>query len=306
LEVNGRILLTLNTNIGSWIQNLERRDMMLLGSLAENIFGFRGAYAREKKASLAPILTGWKRWIEFNTMSDTKSPRTGWFLNLRISGLISTNKVKKAVSWNVGPHEYKGSKEEIHKIFEQVPPIICLQDERIPKRRKKSVKRELKRVFPHYWIYITTAQSPRKDCRDHPYVFSVLTVLHSAFFPKVTQIRCPHSIQMKPDIRREIDGRLSITQAQTPTGTTFQFMNIYQFTAANPMRQTEMWTTTEDWINKQKNNQLIMQGDLNCAHSGCQWDYAQPLDKDLGMADNKLEHFLNSTGGHSYAQQEHT
>jgi len=47
-----------------------------------------------------------------------------------------------------------------------------------------------------------------------------------------------------------------------------------------------------------------MQGDLNCAHPGCPWDYAQPLD--LGMADNKLEHFLNITGGHSYAQQEHT
>jgi len=71
---------------------------------------------------------------------------------------------------------------------------------------------------------------------------------------------------MDSDIRREIDGRLSITQEQTPTGTTFQFMNIYQFTAANPMGQTGMWTTTENWINKQKNNRIIMQGDQNCAH----------------------------------------
>jgi len=233
-------------------------------------------------------------------------PRTGWFVNLRISGLISTSKVEKAVSWNVEPHGYKGSKEEIHKIFEQGPPIICLQDVQIPKRRKNSVKRELQRVFPHYWIYITTAQSPRKDCRDRPYVFSVLTALHLAFFPKVMQLRCPHSRQMKPDIRREIDGRLSITQAQTPTGTTFRSMNIYQFTASNPIGQTDMWTTTENWITKQKNNRIIMQGDLNCAHPGCRWDYAQPLNKDIGMADNKLEHFLNSTGGHSYAQHEHT
>ena len=49
-----------------------------------------------------------------------------------------------------------------------------------------------------------------------------------------------------------------------------------------------------------------MQGDLNCAHMGCRWDYAQPLNKDLGTADNKLEHFLESTSGHFYAQQEHT
>jgi len=67
-----------------------------------------------------------------------------------------------------------------------------------------------------------------------------------------------------------------------------------------------MWTTTENWITKQKKNRITMQGDLNCAHSGCQWDYAQPLNRDLGMTDNKLEHFLSSTGGHSYAQQEHT
>ena len=165
----------------------------------------------------------------------------------------------------MGPHGYQRGKKEIHKIIEQEPPIICLQDVRIPKRRKNSVKRELQRVFPHYWIYITTAQSVRKDCRDRPYVYSVLTVLHSAFFPKVTQIRCHHSRHT----RREIDGRLSIAQAQSPTGTTFHFMNIYQFTAANPTGKPDMWTTTENWINKQKNNRIIMQGDLNCAHPGC-------------------------------------
>jgi len=205
----------------------------------------------------------------------------------------------------VGPHGNQRGKKEIHKIFEQGPPIICLQDVRIPKRRKNSVKRELQRVFPHYWIYITTAQSFRKDCRDRPYVHSVLTALH-AFFPKVTPMRCHPSRQMDSDTRREIDGRLLITQAQTPTGTTFQFMNIYQFTAANPTGQTDMWTTTENWINKQKNNRIIMQGDLNCAHPGCRWDYAQPPNKDMGTADNKLEHFLKNTSGHYHAQQEYT
>ena len=199
------------------------------------------------------------------------------------------------MSWNVGPHGHKGSKEEVHKIFEQGPPIICLQDVRIPKRRKNSVKRELQRIFPHY----CTSQSLRKDRRERRNVFCVLTALHSALLPKVTQVRCPHSRLMKPDIRQEIVGRLSVIQARTPTGTTFQFMYIYQFTASNPMGQTEMWSTTENWITKQKENRIIMQGDLNCAHPGCRWDYAQPLNKDIGMADNKLEHFLNSTGGHS-------
>jgi len=93
--------LALNTNTGSWIQNLERRDMMLSGSLAENIFGFTGTYARKKQASLALIYMGWKRWAEFNSTIDNKMPRTGWILNLRMSGSISTNKVEKAVSLNV-------------------------------------------------------------------------------------------------------------------------------------------------------------------------------------------------------------
>jgi len=69
--------LALNTNVGSWIHNLERRDMMLLGSLTENIFGFTGSYARKQQASLAPILTGWKRWTEFNNTSTEKTPKDG-------------------------------------------------------------------------------------------------------------------------------------------------------------------------------------------------------------------------------------
>ena len=39
--------LALHANMGAWIHNLERRDMMLLGSLTENIFGFTGSYARK-------------------------------------------------------------------------------------------------------------------------------------------------------------------------------------------------------------------------------------------------------------------
>ena len=87
--------LALNTNVGSWIHNLERSDMMLLGSLTKNIFGFAGTYARKQQASLAPILTGWKRWMEFNTTSTDKRLQEGWLMNLRIAGSISTNTVEK-------------------------------------------------------------------------------------------------------------------------------------------------------------------------------------------------------------------
>jgi len=46
--------LALNTNVGSWIHHLERRDMMLLGSLTENIFGFTGTYAKKKTSQPSP------------------------------------------------------------------------------------------------------------------------------------------------------------------------------------------------------------------------------------------------------------
>jgi len=80
--------------------------------MAENIFGFAGKYARQKQASLAPIQTVWKRWVVMHSKKDTMTPRTGWTLNLLIFGSIATNKVKKAKSWNIGPHGYKGSTEE--------------------------------------------------------------------------------------------------------------------------------------------------------------------------------------------------
>jgi len=54
-----------------------------------------------------------------------------------------------------------------------------------------------------------------------------------------------------------------------------------------------MWNTTENGISKQKKGQINMHGDFNGAHLGCQWDYAQPLNRDLGTADNKLHIFLN-------------
>ena len=129
LLINIFHILALNTNVGSWIHNLERRDMMLLGSLTENIFGFAGSYARTQQARLAPILTGWKRWMEFNTTSTDQRLPASWLMNLRRAGSISTNTVEKAVTWNVGLHGYQKGKKEIHQIFEQGPPIICLQND---------------------------------------------------------------------------------------------------------------------------------------------------------------------------------
>ena len=75
--------------------------------------------------------------MEFNMANTEKAQRESWFVNLRITGSVSTNSAEKAVSWNVGPHGYQRGKREIHKIFEQGPPIICIQDVRIPNKTKE-------------------------------------------------------------------------------------------------------------------------------------------------------------------------
>jgi len=164
--------LALNINVGSWIHNLERRDMMLLGSLTENIFGFAGTYARKQQARLAPILTGWKRWMELNTTSTEKIPQDGWLTNLRIAGSISTNTVEKAVSWNVGPHGYQRGKKEIQKIFEQGPPIICLQDVRTPKEGKNLLKENSNGCFPITGSILPRPRVTGKTVEtDHTYIW---------------------------------------------------------------------------------------------------------------------------------------
>ena len=89
------------------------------------------------------ILTGWKRWLEFNATNTVQRLPTKWIRNLGRTGSVVSHTMERAVTWNVGPHGYQRGKGEIHRIFEQGPPIICLQDVRIPKRRKNAVKREL-------------------------------------------------------------------------------------------------------------------------------------------------------------------
>ena len=69
---------------------------MLLGSLTENIFGFAGSYARKQQDRLAPILTGWKRWLEFNATNTDKRLPTKWLMNLGRTGSVSTNTVERA------------------------------------------------------------------------------------------------------------------------------------------------------------------------------------------------------------------
>jgi len=109
--------------------------------------------------------------MEFNTTNTDKRLQDGWLMNLRIAGSISTNTVEKAVSWNVGFHGYQKGKKEIHQIFEQGPPVICLQDVRIPKRRKNLLKENSNGCFPITGFTLPRPRVPGKTAEtDHMYI----------------------------------------------------------------------------------------------------------------------------------------
>jgi len=113
--------LALNTNIGSWIQNMER----LLGSMADRMFGFTGSYARQKQASLAPILTGWKRWVEFYSTIDNKMPRTDLILNLGFRAPYQLTKWRKQCRGTWDPTDTRGVRMKYTKYLNKDPSLFA-------------------------------------------------------------------------------------------------------------------------------------------------------------------------------------
>ena len=86
-----------------------------------------------------------------------KVDKSEWYTHLATVGhLTKTISDPRISSWNVGPHGFRGGREEIFALFETGDPIICLQDLRIPENIVDAVKSELHALFPHYWIYITS------------------------------------------------------------------------------------------------------------------------------------------------------
>jgi len=118
LETNGGILhgLQHKRRILDTQPGPEIRDMMLLASLAENLSVLQ-EYMPKRKKQPQPRSRRGKRWVEIHSnkgKNEPMTPTTEWTQNLQISGPIETNTDAKVVSWNIGPHGYKGSKEAVH------------------------------------------------------------------------------------------------------------------------------------------------------------------------------------------------
>jgi len=94
-----------------------------------------------------------------------------------------------------------------------------------------------------------------------------------------------------------VSGKALALTTTTQHGGKFVIINLYQFTAANPVEQQEVWDIIAAWVLKHPNDKIILIGYLNSAPAGERTGYSLPLVVSLRQADARLRDFCQDTGG---------
>jgi len=191
----------------------------------------------------------------------------------------------KISSWNVGPHVFRGGREEFFALFEKGDPIICLQDLRIQENKVDVVKSELHALFPHYWIYISTATingAGSEDKRGRHYIFTTLTSLDSHYFPSATHLSlhpgCSKGSKRGGARQPPTAGRSISITTHTGNGGNLSIINLYQFTANDGGQQEVVWGLINAWISRHPGERVILIGDMNGSIPGWRHNYAHPME----------------------------
>jgi len=168
-----------------------------------------------------------------------------------------------------------------------------------------AIKDELQTLFPHYWITISTAQ---EQVGTQHYNYTTLTALDSYHFPSASSPTLHPGKQLRKGAgcHSVINGRTLALETSTKSGGKFVIINLYQFTAADPTGQAEVWETLQRWILKHPEMQIILIGDLNCAPEGGRYGYSLPLSDSLRRADTGLATFCDEAGGTLVPATHHT
>jgi len=103
-----------------------------------------------------------------------------------------------------------------------------------------------------------------------------------------------------------VSGRVLAISTTTKSGGNFAIINLYQFTAANPVEQQEVWDIIAAWVLKHPNDKIILIGDLNSAPAGERTGYSLPLSDSLRQADARLQDFCQDTGGDLTSSRRHS
>jgi len=197
-----------------------------------------------------------------------RADKSEWYTHLSTVGyltqIISDPRIS---SWNVGPHGFRGGREEIFALFEKGDPIICLQDLSIPENKVDAVNSELHALFPHYWIYISKATingAGSQDERGRQYKFTTLTALDSHYLPSATHLslHLGFSKGSKRGGARKppTAGRSISTTTKTKNGGNLHIINLYQFTANDGGQQDVVWGLINAWISRHPGERVILIG----------------------------------------------
>jgi len=172
-----------------------------------------------------------------------------------------------------------------------------------------TIKDELQTQFPHYWIIISTVNTQGASCNSsgEHYNFTMLTALDSHHFPSATSETLLPGRQLRrgeKGLHLIVSGRALALTTTTKRGGKFVIINLYQFTAANPAEQKEVWDIFAAWVLKHPNDQIILIGDFKSATVGERTGYSLPLSDN--KADDSLHDFCQDTGGDLVSSKCHT
>jgi len=94
-----------------------------------------------------------------------------------------------------------------------------------------------------------------------------------------------------------VSGRALALSTANKSGGKFVIINLYQFMAANPAEQKEVWDSIVAWALKHPNDKIIPISDFNSAPADERTGYSLPLSDCLCQADARLLDFCQDTGG---------
>ena len=204
----------------------------MLAAHGEALMGAEGKHTKARAAGGEKMLAIREEWNNLETPAKLK-----WLRHLSVTGSQAQTLLQPRItSWNVGPHGFENSRDEIFNLFAQGDPVICLQDLHIPRKKVADVKLEIQTLFPQYWVFVATLYFNGRGFQDSDgkhYHFTTLTALDSHFFPPATNLTLRPGTSKGPKNKRQpiSAGRLLAMTTKTKDGGRFNIINLYQFTA---------------------------------------------------------------------------
>ena len=202
----------------------------------------------------------------------------------------------RIVSHNLGGLGIESSWEAVDKALSEWPAAALFQDCRVKPPKVTELKRKLARKFPGYQSFVTTGLNKRSQRKQGPaYPLAMVTLVLKSDVP--ARLCSSAEIHWQPP--KSLDGRLQVIRVTPMAGKTWYIANVYNYTAANPIGQSEMLAglrTVCRALMSQEDSFLVLGGDWNATeHPTLRQGYSLTdgkLSSQLLTADANLQSFL--------------